>query len=72
VNSEMHLEVEIKCNSKIDLAAVIAEVWRCIWRPRSTGSEMYLEAEIKLNCEIHLEGMMERVWTSISRKGLCN
>jgi hypothetical protein len=41
----MHLEIEIKVNSKMHLEAVMKRVWR----PSSSDSEMLLEAEIKLN-----------------------
>jgi len=51
VNSEMHLEAEIK----LHLEAVIERVWRCIWRPRSSNSEM------------HLEAVIERVWRCTGR-----
>jgi hypothetical protein len=50
LNSEMHLEAEIE------------QVWRCIWRPRSSNSKIHLEAEIMLNSEMHLEVVIERVW----------
>jgi hypothetical protein len=47
VNSEMHFEAEIRLNSEMHLEAKIEQLWRYIWRPRSSSSEMHLEAIIE-------------------------
>jgi hypothetical protein len=40
----MPLEAVIEWTSEMHLDAMIEQVWRCIWRPRSSNSEMHLEA----------------------------
>jgi hypothetical protein len=54
------------------LEAVIEQVWRCIWRPRSSYSEMHLEAEIQLNSEMNLVAVIKRVWRCTWRLRSCN
>jgi hypothetical protein len=61
VSLEMHLEPEIALNSEMHLAAVIDQVWRCIWRPESSYFGDTLEGHDRVNLEMHTEIATERV-----------
>jgi hypothetical protein len=55
VNSEMHFQ------------AVIEQVWRCNWRPRSSELRAALGDRDRVNSEMHSEAVTERVWRCTCR-----
>ena len=56
--------VQDRVNSEIHSAAVIEQVWRCTWRPRSSALRDALGSRDKASLEMHLQGMIERDWRS--------
>ena len=59
MNSEMHWE------------AMIKQVERCTWRPRSSELRDALGGQNRANSEIHSKAVIERVWRCNWRLRLC-
>jgi len=57
-------------NSEMHWPAVIERVWRCTWRPRSSGLRDTLGSHNGAYWEIRLEAMIDQDWRSIRRRSV--